>query len=398
MRAGANPSKRTAKGQLLYRQPSRPEGVSNSRRPRNDSGPPSANLPLPSDYSGWASRVMPAVLLFVPSKNSTSTVDPLRYFVRILPRPAIDVALLEPGLLRGGVGPDRNDQPPTHRQRLGHVGDRDAKEAQLDAAIGDQPGDERPRGVERYGEANAVSGGNLRRIDPHHPAIAVDKGTAAVSRIDGGVGLDQAPDRDSRRNVDGAVQGTDETASDRRPDGKVQGLADGDDRVADLEIGGASELDRYEALGVDPDNRQVHRGIAADELRLERAGIGEDHDDLGRSLDDVVVGADKALVRNHLTGAYSADGHRAIKSAELTPSVWIWTTEGVSSATISAMLFSGLASITSTGSGAGIGGAAVGVRAAVEAKVAGHASVEVARQEERSASRPSLDRRPGSAP
>ncbi len=86
----------------------------------------------------------------------------------------------------------------------------------------------------------------------------------------------------------------------------VEGIADGENDVADAEFGTVGEGGGGEILGLDFDDRDVGLGIGANNLGNEFPLIIEQHLQFIRLLDDMVVGDNKPVGRDNDTGAEAA--------------------------------------------------------------------------------------------
>ena len=95
-------------------------------------------------------------------------------------------------------------------------------------------------------------------------------------------------------------------------DARRHGLADAErvaDRqhdVADLHRVGVAEHERRQVLRVDLHDREVGRGVGADDLRGERAVVGQLDLDVVDTLHDMVVGQDVAILARDDAGAEPA--------------------------------------------------------------------------------------------
>jgi hypothetical protein len=68
---------------------------------------------------------------------------------------------------------------------------------------------------------------------------------------------------------------------------------------------------------IDPDHSKISVGIVADELRRTVAAIREVHPDPGGMMDDMAVGQNEAVRRNHKSGSASGNIPRPIFDALL---------------------------------------------------------------------------------
>ena len=85
--------------------------------------------------------------------------------------------------------------------------------------------------VDRNGEADALGGPDHGRVDADDLAAAVNQWTAAVARVEGGVGLDDVIDQVAGDAAQGPPEGADDAGRDGRFE--AERAADGDDELAD---------------------------------------------------------------------------------------------------------------------------------------------------------------------
>ena len=97
-------------------------------------------------------------------------------------------------------------------------------------------------------------------------------------------------------------------------------------RVESASVSGVSAL----GAGVDLEQRDVRRRVAADEGRLQRVVVREPHLDRGGAVDDVVVRDDVPFLVEHEARAERLRGLLELAAGEVEePSVEvIWTTPG----------------------------------------------------------------------
>ena len=155
------------------------------------------------------------------------------------------------------------------------------------------------------GEADALEAAVAAEdggIDAEETAVDVDEGAAGVAGIDGGVGLDEVfVALDLGEDADVAALGADDAAGDGFAD--AEGIADGEDAVADFGFRAVGEGDGGKIFRVDFDDGEVGLGIAADDLGGEFAAVGErDRHEVG-AVDDVVVGHHVAVGADDDAGA-----------------------------------------------------------------------------------------------
>ncbi len=113
------------------------------------------------------------------------------------------------------------------------------------------------------------------RVDADHGAGAVDQRAARVAVVDRGIGLQRVVDREVVRRRDLAVDGGDDARGQRAIE--PERVADGDDRVADLDVRGVAERQGVQgARGkVDLEDREIGRGVGADDLRARTLSLFE---------------------------------------------------------------------------------------------------------------------------
>ena len=128
-------------------------------------------------------------------------------------------------------------------------------------------------------------------VDADELAPEVHQRAAGVARIDGGVGLDEVL---VAVRVDA---GAPQAADDAGGDGVLQAerIADGDDEVADLELGGVAERHLREAFRRNLEHGDVRRHVAADHRGGQVAAVLQGHRDLGGVINDMGVCNDVAV-------------------------------------------------------------------------------------------------------
>ena len=127
------------------------------------------------------------------------------------------------------------------------VVDADAEVGVLDLAAGDQLVRDAADSLDRDRVADAGVGAGVARdlgVHPDHATVEVEQGTARVAVVQRGVGLDCAVDREAVGSLDVAVQAADDAGRDGALE--PERAADGDDRVAELEVGRRARLERRE--------------------------------------------------------------------------------------------------------------------------------------------------------
>src|SRR5690606_26126172 len=125
----------------------------------------------------------------------------------------------------------------------------------------------------RNGEADAHRAARRRedrRVHADHATIDVERRTARVAPVDGRVDLQILVVAD---RIDIARLGRDDAR--RRRAAQTEGVAHGDDPVADARLGGFFKADEGEGRTFDLDDGQVRAFVAADQLGLEFTAVAE---------------------------------------------------------------------------------------------------------------------------
>ena len=135
-----------------------------------------------------------------------------------------------------------------------------------------------------------------RGVDADDLAGHVQQRAAGVAGVDRGVGLDHVGEGDAVLLVERAAGGRHDAGRHRRAAGQVEGVADGDELVADLR---GSELEPS-GSGVRPVRSTLSTArsllrVGGDDLGLDRRAVVEVDGDVGGAVDDVVVGDDVAV-------------------------------------------------------------------------------------------------------
>ncbi len=160
--------------------------------------------------------------------------------------------------------------------------------AGLQELLGDAAGDRR-----RHGEADALTLADDHRVDADHLAVEVDERAARVARVDAGVGLEVVLDR---VDADAAAALGAEHAG-RHAVAEAEGRADREDPLADARRVAVAEVCLLEVLRVDANHGEIGRRVAADDPRRKHPAVTEADGDRPRVFDDMVVGEDRAVVR-----------------------------------------------------------------------------------------------------
>ncbi len=130
--------------------------------------------------------------------------------------------------------------------------------------------------------------------------MPVEQRASGVAGVDGRVGLDGFFD-DQAVGFLHLADGTDDAA--RQRSGEAEGIADGIDFLADLQIGRVAEGHRLQVGGFDLDYGQVVRLVGADDGGLICLAVVECDLDLARFGDDVIVGEDVSFFVDDEAGA-----------------------------------------------------------------------------------------------
>ena len=153
------------------------------------------------------------------------------------------------------------------------------------------------------------------RVDADDAAFDVEQRPAGVAGIDRGVGLDEIGEgaaRFLRRN--GTAEGGDDAGGDRAAE--AERIADGDDGLADQQVGRRSDRRGEQVLRIDAQHGDVAVGIDADQFRRHLRAVAEVDGDARCAFDDVVVGDDDPFARPDEAGAERLRGVAAVASAE----------------------------------------------------------------------------------
>src|SRR4051794_38269845 len=217
-----------------------------------------------------------------------------------------DVAAADAGLRRRAAGRDRLDERALVdrqvevAQRLVDRDRVDAEEPAVDAAVLLELREQALRRVDRDREADAdvaaAAAARLDlRVDADHAPGGVEQRAAGVAGVDRRVGLDDAVDLEAVRRLDRALGGRHDARRERPLE--AERVADRDRRVADLHAQRRAERQRVELarLGVDLEDREVGRLVAAQDRGVDDVAVGELDGDLRRARYDVGVREDRAL-------------------------------------------------------------------------------------------------------
>lgn len=169
----------------------------------------------------------------------------------------------------------------------------DTEAAVVDSPFSDNRLGDGPCIVARNGESDSHVAACLRgdgRVDADHQPFKIHERTAAVPGVDGGIGLNEklvAGDTDRCPPF---------RANDPGSHGLIQSkrAADRQHPVSDRDGIGSVKSRRYEAVRLDSQNSQITLFIHADELTVAIAAMGECHDDLIGTVNDVAIRQDIA--------------------------------------------------------------------------------------------------------
>ena len=127
-------------------------------------------------------------------------------------------------------------------------------------------------------------------VDPDHPPVDIDKRASGVARIDRGAGLEELVGLLAGR---APPFGADDSL--RHGLLKAEGVADGEDHLADPYVLRVAEGDRGQSLGIDLEHGNVGALVCSGKARREGTSVVELDGDLGGAGDHVPVGDDVTL-------------------------------------------------------------------------------------------------------
>src|SRR5690606_27615413 len=132
-----------------------------------------------------------------------------------------------------------------------------------------------------------------RGVDADKLAVCRHQGAARVAGIDRGVGLDEVFIAFDVQSA--AAQRADDAGGNGLAE--PERIADGDYAVADAQTRRVAQPQGGQVGRIDPEQSDVGRLVAADQLSGEAAAILQRDRDLARAVDDMVVGENVTLVR-----------------------------------------------------------------------------------------------------
>ncbi len=178
----------------------------------------------------------------------------------------------------GAARVDADDDNALHAELAGDhgvdslVGYRDADDGPTDFAVGDELRDDAIDGVDGDGEGDAgglIGAACDSGVHADEPAGGVEKRSARVAGVDGGVGLNNVFDGQFSERHDSPAQRADDAGGERLIE--PERIADGHHRLADLQVIARAQWNGAE-LGsgkVDLEDGQVLVGCGADESGVE---------------------------------------------------------------------------------------------------------------------------------
>ena len=173
-------------------------------------------------------------------------------------------------------------------------------------AVPDQLGHHPDNGVGGNRKADArirAAGTDDGGVDADHLAAAVEQGPSRISRVYGGVGLDDIVDFSVGDGGDGTAESTDDSGCE----GGVQAerIADRINHPSDLQIASFGQFNRVQHLcgSVDFQDGQVVVRSYAGHLRVKALAVGKSHRDGVGLVHDVVVADDMSLFVPYETGS-----------------------------------------------------------------------------------------------
>ncbi len=220
---------------------------------------------------------------------------------------------LHPGLLAGAAHIEIGDDHPAMGQaellrlRVGDVFGHYSDPAADDAAVLDDVVQHAAHHVDGNRKTDALDSEALRDdggVDADQRAAGIDQGPAGVAEIDRRVGLDEIleggdPELAAGGSADDAVS---------HGLGQAEGIADGEDDIADPKLIGSAEGDDRQIRQVDLEYRQVAIRVYADDLRVRDPAVRELHADGAGIRDHVVIRHDvSAPIDDHARAEAALD-------------------------------------------------------------------------------------------
>ena len=190
-------------------------------------------------------------------------------------------------------------------KKLGVVG-RDVVHADAQVAVmhravfddGLSRGADDLRGDGEAGAGERSAAGDDEGVDSHHLAVRVDQRAAGVAGIDGRVSLDKVAGLARIVTVRiGPVEAADNAARDG--EGEVaEGIAEGQHRLAGVQLGGVAPGNAGQVVRIDFDDRDVVEFVHSDQLGSEDPAVVQSDAHLRRAVHHMVIGYDVAIRRN----------------------------------------------------------------------------------------------------
>ena len=183
----------------------------------------------------------------------------------------------------------------------------------MNAAVGDKVVGDIFCGVDGNGEADASRGAARRvnrGVDADDFAVRVDERAAGIAAVDGGVRLNGLVNESGLAGLHSAAERADHAGGECGL--KAEGIADGENFLADLKQTGIAQRQRDEMLplGIDFYESDVIALVGANKFcRIARLIAKHDFDGL-RAFHHVEISEDVAAGVNHEAGAGAFDGYR----------------------------------------------------------------------------------------
>ena len=232
-------------------------------------------------------------------------------------------AATQAGAVGGATGDGLNDEETVvgcEAEFVGQFGiDGDGANAEggtAHASQGDEIVDDGFSGIDGDGESDAgalADAGGDHRINADDFAVEVEERASRITGVDGGVGLNGVFD-DHAVGLLHLADGTDDAAGEGS--GEPEGIADGVDLLADLQIGGIAEGHGLQTGGLDLKDSQVMCLVGADDGGFVFLAVVKGDPDFTRVGDDVVVGKDVSFFVDDETGALAFLRIEAVKEIE----------------------------------------------------------------------------------
>src|SRR5208337_2609353 len=160
--------------------------------------------------------------------------------------------------------------------------------------------------VDLDGEAKSLCRCDDGSVDSNDLAARVHKRPARIPGIESRVGLNHVVDQSARGRPHRAAACAHDSGRHRALEAKV--AADGDRELTRTYPAGIAEPRRAKFRGVDFENGEVRIGVVPHERRFATSAVGCAHLDPSGTMDDVAVGDEETVGREHKAGPTPAYG------------------------------------------------------------------------------------------